>query len=530
MKTHISKIKAYGMKILHVCVVVVFVLTVILMLDHSFRKYKTRCLDNLGFIRTDISSRETILKDNAGNLEAFLRGIPEESVSSFISSKQREENVSGITMYYFEYGGEIYGATYKESDADFYFIRKLSFENIDGFYSAVMRSVFIPISAFSVFILYCCLARVKKRKALSKENSSRVYLKEHFEEMIFLSSKLVESASNNDEKYLSDLLKFSLKVFPEADCGSISLIEEGKIRFIESVGHNLEKLQKLNIKSEYLANSNINTVIIDNLLEKNINRMPYPVFIGLKKASKPVKQSLISKFKLGDEPLGNISLDISNKKRSEFGDDSKQLIEGISSMISAFFAVKKNLDFREIMQKDLILSMISMLEIYDTYTKGHSENVANLAKKLARNMSLPDETVEEVYWSSLVHDIGKILIPTTILNKPDKLTNSEFEIIKMHPVWGYSVLKKSEELEYISINVRSHHERWDGNGYPDGLAGEEIPLVSRILAVADAYDAMTSDRAYRKGIDRREAVNEIKKSSGGQFDPYVVELFVKMMV
>jgi len=407
-------------------------------------------------------------------------------------------------------------------------IYKLRMAGINALYK-VMTTLLIIFTGISMLFIFMYFHRFKNSEKRDDKNPNKE-LASNFSEMVDLSSKLIKSATENNEKYLSDLLNFSLKLFPEADCGSISLIEGDKIRYVETVGHDIDKLKKINLKKEYISNSEKNTLIVDKVLDKNKKTMPYPVFIGLKKASKPIKQSLISKLRIGNNHIGNISLDISNEKNGNFSKDSISLIEGISNIISAFYAVRKNLTFKGKVQKNLILSMISMLEIYDSYTKGHSENVAELAKNIAYDMNLDETTLEEVYWAGLVHDIGKLLIPTNILNKPGKLTSNEFDVIKMHPIWGYSVLQKSEDLEDISVYVRNHHERWDGEGYPDKLKYENIPLVSRIIAVADAYDAMTSNRSYRKGIDSKDALKEIKNGAGTQFDPYIVDIFLKMMV
>uniref|UniRef100_A0A7C4W1S5 HD-GYP domain-containing protein n=1 Tax=Fervidobacterium thailandense TaxID=1008305 RepID=A0A7C4W1S5_9BACT len=177
----------------------------------------------------------------------------------------------------------------------------------------------------------------------------------------------------------------------------------------------------------------------------------------------------------------------------------------------------------------MILTMIRILEYHDKYTKGHSKNVATIASLLAERLGLSDEMIKKAYWASLLHDIGKIVIPSQILNKEGKLTIEEFEVIKKHPVYGHDFLTTSEDLKELAKYVLHHHERWDGKGYPMGLSGEDIPLISRIIAVADAYDAMRSDRPYRKGLPIDVIRNEIIEHSSMQFDPEIAKLFVKMI-
>lgn len=180
-------------------------------------------------------------------------------------------------------------------------------------------------------------------------------------------------------------------------------------------------------------------------------------------------------------------------------------------------------------REEIILSLTDMLEIYDPYTQGHSQNVANLARKIAEEMALSREETEHAYWTGIVHDIGKILVPINILNKRNKLTDGEFTVIKKHPEWGYKTLGRSGRLTNIAKYVLYHHERWDGKGYPTGISREDIPIIAQIVAIADTWDAMCSDRPYRKAMAVEDAVEEIKKNRGKQFAPEVVDTFLNIV-
>ncbi|HLV09367.1 MAG TPA: HD-GYP domain-containing protein [Halanaerobiales bacterium] len=177
----------------------------------------------------------------------------------------------------------------------------------------------------------------------------------------------------------------------------------------------------------------------------------------------------------------------------------------------------------------LIHSFMKILQLYDNYTGDHSKNVAELAKKIAVYMGLEQDLVNKVYLAGLVHDIGKVIIPRSILNKTGHLTACEFEKIKEHPGWGYEILKESKQLSSVAEIVLYHHERWDGEGYPEGLSGNSIPLFSRIIAVADAWDAMTSARPYRRPLSFDEAVSELLNNKGEQFAPEVIEVFYQII-
>lgn len=171
------------------------------------------------------------------------------------------------------------------------------------------------------------------------------------------------------------------------------------------------------------------------------------------------------------------------------------------------------------------------LDSRDSYTANHSENVARYSKLIAQEMGYTGKQVENIFNGGLLHDIGKIGVPEAILTKPSRLTSTEFDKIKEHPEIGYRILnivsafKKGGILDIVLY----HHERVDGKGYPKGLRGEEIPLKAQVVAVADAFDAMTTTRTYREGKNLEDAVDEINKNTGSQFDKKVVNAFIRVI-
>jgi HD-GYP domain-containing protein (c-di-GMP phosphodiesterase class II) len=172
-----------------------------------------------------------------------------------------------------------------------------------------------------------------------------------------------------------------------------------------------------------------------------------------------------------------------------------------------------------------VRSLVSTLDAKDPYTRGHSERVALITRRLGKQLMLPDGDQDDLYLSALLHDIGKVGVDERILRKPDQLTEDEFRQIQLHPMIGYQILAPLKSLHHILPGVRSHHEAINGRGYPDRLRGDEIPLMARIIAVADAYDAMVSDRPYRKGmpLDRLEEI--FRKGAGEQWDARVIEAY-----
>jgi putative two-component system response regulator len=174
-----------------------------------------------------------------------------------------------------------------------------------------------------------------------------------------------------------------------------------------------------------------------------------------------------------------------------------------------------------------VTSLVHALEAKDEYTSGHSQRVADMSVAIAEELSLPRDNIDRIRLAGLIHDIGKIGVRESVLNKPGRLTDEEFQHIKQHPGIGEHILTPIVDDEGILKMVRHHHERYDGKGYPDGLSREQIPLGARILAVADAYDVMTSERPYRAAMSVETACAEIQRCKGSQFDAEVAEAFVR---
>ena len=177
----------------------------------------------------------------------------------------------------------------------------------------------------------------------------------------------------------------------------------------------------------------------------------------------------------------------------------------------------------------IIHALSGAIDAKDTYNKDHSMRVAAYSRELAHRLGKPTAKLSEIYNIALLHDVGKIGIPNEIINKPDKLTEAEYALIKSHAIKGYDILKPISEMPDLAIGARWHHERYDGKGYPDGKVGEDIPEIARIICVADCYDAMSSDRVYRKALPQRLVRQEIERNMGTQFDPTIAKVMLQMI-
>jgi len=193
---------------------------------------------------------------------------------------------------------------------------------------------------------------------------------------------------------------------------------------------------------------------------------------------------------------------------------------------------------QEVVEQNRKLERISMqivkalsgaIDAKDTYTNGHSTRVAEYSREIAFRAGFPKAVQDDIYMMGLLHDVGKIGIPDAIINKPAKLTDEEYSVIKSHPVMGAEILGNITEFPQLSTGAKWHHERYDGRGYPDGISGEDIPMEARIIAVADAYDAMSSRRSYRDVILQAKIREEMEKGAGTQFDPVFAEIMLAMI-
>ena len=181
------------------------------------------------------------------------------------------------------------------------------------------------------------------------------------------------------------------------------------------------------------------------------------------------------------------------------------------------------------LMSQVILTLVNAIEVKDQYTRGHSVRVAEYSREIARRMGKSEEEADSIYYIALLHDIGKIGISDDIINKPGRLTEEEYDVIKQHPVLGADILKDITELPDAVVGARWHHEWFNGTGYPDRLEGKKIPEAARIIGVADAYDAMSSKRSYREALSQQTIRSEIINGTGTQFDPVIADVMLAMI-
>ncbi|HTM52624.1 MAG TPA: HD domain-containing phosphohydrolase [Pirellulales bacterium] len=237
-----------------------------------------------------------------------------------------------------------------------------------------------------------------------------------------------------------------------------------------------------------------------------------------------VRQLVVVPLKDQDRILGWL-VACNHSYQAEFGTVEGILLSSVAAMLGIHSGNTQLFDDQRELFSGMVRALTSAIDAKDPYTCGHSERVARVARRLAQELGCSREQVETIYLAGQLHDVGKIGIDDTVLRKPDKLTVEEYEHIKTHAAVGHRILSDVKQLDQVLPVVLHHHEQWDGKGYPLGLAGEEIPYLARIVAVADAFDAMGSDRPYRKGMDDAKLDEIFRMGAGAQWDASVVNAF-----
>ncbi len=238
----------------------------------------------------------------------------------------------------------------------------------------------------------------------------------------------------------------------------------------------------------------------------------------------------ISPLRVGEESVGLLILgETSRSSREAFDADRLKLVKAISDQSASAL---RRVILHEQLEDSFVQTVVALakaIDARDTYTQDHSQRIAALADAVARRLDLDEMHVQCIHWAAILHDIGKIGVPDEILRKPGSLSGQEMDAMKLHPRIGADIVTPIKKMAHVAPIISAHHEMYDGSGYPNGLKGDQIPIGARILTVVDAYIAITDERVYHKARDHKQAIAELKKNSGGQFDPRVVEVFLEVI-
>ncbi len=278
----------------------------------------------------------------------------------------------------------------------------------------------------------------------------------------------------------------------------------------------------------------LSRTVVNGVLEKGISAFTDDALVddrylgGESIVRQRIRSVMCAPMRTTDEILGVLYVD--SRMAREFNEAELELLAAIGNQAGIALHRARLMAEVERLFLDVMKAIASIIDAKDGYTHKHSERVAAFGVRLAQHLGFDADGRSIVELSGLLHDVGKIGVPDAILNKPGKLTDAEFKEIRLHPLHGARILSniQSEKVTNLLPGVKYHHERWDGKGYPEGLKGEEIPLLGRVLGVADFLDAVTSDRAYRKGSTLEEALEMVKDLAGQAFDPDIVKAAVDL--
>lgn len=367
------------------------------------------------------------------------------------------------------------------------------------------------------------LAQTLENSRLLREMDERI------KELQILTETSTLIGSTLDLKRLLHVIMERLKEVMQAEASSIFLIDEAtnELYFLVATGEKGEEAKEIRVPwgkgivgwtAERGETLNVPDVTKDTRF-----------FTGVDKKTKWQTRSILAvPLKIKGKVIG--VAEVLNKIGDEpFDERDEKVFEAIAKQAAvAIDNARLYTDLSDLF-KSSIRALVNAVEAKDEYTRGHTERVTEYSVQLAASMELSAEEVQRIELSALLHDVGKIGIPDKILLKPGKLTDEEFEVVKEHPSRGVKMLQPIKQLSTVLDGIKHHHEKLDGSGYPDGLMGNGIPLVARIITIGDAFDAMTTDRPYRNALPREEAIRRLKQDSNTQFDPALVDLFLKSM-
>ncbi|EQB63510.1 MAG: hypothetical protein RBG1_1C00001G1089 [candidate division Zixibacteria bacterium RBG-1] len=367
------------------------------------------------------------------------------------------------------------------------------------------------VKPFTEEILKATIYSGLQKQKLFRENI-------HLKEQLSLYKISTAMGSTSDVSQILDMvLTTALREF-EADTASILLLDEksGKLILKASRG-----IPDYNItKSLWDLEDKLSTMVINEAQPKIFNQK------NLKGPDKKINSFISHPLLAKGKVIGVLNL-IRSEKLNPFSSGQMQTMGIIASKASTILENTKLYEELENTYLSVITTLANAIEARDFYTAGHTERVSRWAVTLAKKLNWPELKIKEVRMGSILHDIGKIGIPDHILNKPASLTKQEFEIMKTHPEIGVRILQGITFLTPALPYVLYHHERYDGKGYPKGLLGENVPLEGRLMSIVDTFDAITSDRPYRKNLGYDKAVQEIKDNTGKQFDAEMAKAFLE---
>lgn len=358
---------------------------------------------------------------------------------------------------------------------------------------------------------------------MSMQHTSFNFQAEHLRQLLDFSA--IVNSSLEIEEIRKKTIDYSIKIL-DCQAGSLLLYDEYKneLYFDVAIGEKADKIKTIRLKlGEGIAGwvaQNRKPLVVNDV--QNDPRF----YKGADERSGFKTESMVCVPIINKGRLIGV-LQAINKRNNLFTDYDAQLLGTISNQVA--IAIENAKLYGELKETfyEIVFALADTIEKRDPYTGGHTKRVMDYCIAIANQMGLDKDEIEKLKLSAILHDIGKIGIRDSILLKEDKLSEEEYLAIQNHTIYGAEILKHVKKLEKIIPGVKYHHEKFDGSGYPEKLKKEEIPLIARIIAVADTFDAMTTDRPYRRGLSFEFALKELKNKAGTQFDPQIVDHLIE---
>ncbi len=406
----------------------------------------------------------------------------------------------------------------------FYLLYMKLAEQFFGYVQVIDFNLFLTtVAILSLLFKFFLIEREKAKFDLGDITNRYNDIFQKISVLLSLADKKEENLTN--EKLLKDMFQISQAFFGKYDAATCYLVEDETLRFVDVVN---EDIDILNMRQLHALPYNLD---IDNVyhIQKNPALKYKNLLLTTNHNLPDAIEKIILALKLDEGQFGGLSFSIKSNKWILRDQDIEQFHQ-FQKLMNSFFSFEEIQSASQKFTTELVKTLIKTLEMYDIYTVGHSEEVAEYARIVGRYLKLEKKDIEDLYWAGLLHDIGKIGVEQSIVNKVGRLDEDEFEKIKKHPIYSYELISKYDLLHKISLIAKYHHEWYDGNGYPERLKGDEIPFGAQILGVCDAISAMSSKRVYHARIKtNEEIIDELEAFKGRQFSPVVADAAIELI-
>lgn len=420
------------------------------------------------------------------------------------------------------------------TDLLFILLYQIFFIKIGGnsdFFDFVLHIHFflLIISSMAISVKVVLYELSLRNDALIKSTSKLEKLVYSTESLLKLSDDILNTDIKVQEDYLVRIFKIACSIFENYDYAACYIKENPYVNFVAAVGYDTDVLMTFKYESSKIDSLDTENPIHISNEDKSVRKTLNSQYGNFAKTYPEMSEAIRFGIYIDENTIGGISFDITRESGKKFSIVEFENLKSFQKLMNSIYSINY-LNYKNIsLKNDIVLSLIRTLELFDQYTGGHSEEVAYLSSEIAKRCGLDEQEKHDVYWAGVVHDIGKVGIDSSIINKPSKLSLEEYEQIKEHSMFGYEILNKSEDLKTIAIIVKHHHEWWNGAGYPSGIKGDKIPFGSQILSICDAVSTMAKKRPYTIVKTSNQIIEELRMYSGVQFSPEPTKVMIEFI-